>query len=87
MNNNNSFDDFLNVDYKSFSDFLFSFTGNEFAVIGSLIGYFIGQNLNIDEQNSLGSLFELIGQVLLTISAQNQVIQNKTTNQTGTQFQ
>lgn len=87
--NNKGLDDFLNVDYKSFSDFLFSFSGNEFAIVGSLIGYFLSQNLDIDEQNSLGNFFELIGQIMLTISAQNQVVQNDTNqqNKTGNPFQ
>ena len=80
MNENQGLNDFLNVDYQTFSDFLFSFTGNEFALVGSLIGYFIGQDLTADKQSSLGNFFELIGQVLLTISSQNQVILNKYNN-------
>jgi len=34
------------------------------------------QNLDIDEQNSIGNLLELIGQMMLSIAAQNQVKQN-----------
>lgn len=76
MDFNQSFEDFINVDYHSISHFLFELSGNEFGIIGSIIGYVLCQNLDIDEQNSIGNLFELIGQMMLSIASQNQVRQN-----------
>ena len=71
---------FINNDYKSLADFLFSFTGNEFAIISSIIGFVISQNLDIDEVNSLGNFFENIGQFMLAKAAQDQVISNRNNN-------
>ena len=67
-------------DYKSLSDFLFSFSGNEFAIMSSIIGFIISQNLNIDQVNSLGNFFEAVGQFMLCKAAQDQVLANKTNN-------
>ena len=74
---NDSMNQFINNDYKSLADYLFSFNGNEFAIIASIIGYVISQNLSIDEVNSLGNFFECVGQFMLSKSAQDQVIINK----------
>ena len=71
---------FKNNDYKSLADFLFSFSGNEFAIISSIIGFVISQNLDIDEVNSLGNFFENIGQFMLAKAAQDQVISNRNNN-------
>lgn len=71
---------FMNNDYKSLADFLFSFSGNEFAIISSIIGFVISQNLDIDEVNSLGNFFENIGQFMLAKAAQDQVISNRNNN-------
>lgn len=71
---------FLNNDYKGLADYLFSFNGNEFAIIASIIGYIISQNLSIDEVNSLGNFFECVGQFMLSKSAQDQVIVNRKRN-------
>ena len=77
---NDSMNQFINNDYKSLADFLFSFTGNEFAIISSIIGFIISQNLDIDEVNSLGNFFENIGQFMLAKAAQDQVISNRNNN-------
>ena len=74
---NDSMNQFINNDYKSLADFLFSFTGNEFAIISSIIGFVISQNLDIDEVNSLGNFFENIGQFMLAKASQDQVIYNR----------
>ena len=78
---NDSLNQFVNNDYKSLSDFLFSFTGNEFAIISSIVGFIISQNLEIDEVNSLGNFFESVGQFMLCKAAQDQVIANKNKRQ------
>lgn len=75
-----SMNQFLNNDYKGLADYLFSFNGNEFAIIASIIGYIISQNLSIDEVNSLGNFFECVGQFMLSKSAQDQVIVNRKRN-------
>ena len=56
---NDSMNQFMNNDYKSLSDYLFSFTGNEFAIISAIVGFVISQNLSIDEVNSLGNFLFL----------------------------
>lgn len=42
----------------------------EFTTLGVVIGYILSCNLTIDEQNSLGNWFELVGQIILTFNAQ-----------------
>lgn len=77
---NDSMNQFVNNDYASLSDYLFSFTGNEFAIISSIIGFIISQNLTIDQVNSLGNFFEAIGQFMLSKASQDQVILNRKNN-------
>lgn len=74
---NDSMNQFINNDYKSIADFLFSFTGNEFAIASSIIAFIISQNLDIDEVNSIGNFFEAVGQFMLCKAAQDQVLANK----------
>ncbi|MCI5745385.1 MAG: hypothetical protein MR270_03790 [Erysipelotrichaceae bacterium] len=74
---NDSMHQFINNDYKSLSDYLFSFTGNEFAIISSIIGFIISQDLSIDQVNSLGNFLESVGQFMLAKAAQDQVISNR----------
>ena len=71
---------FINNDYDSLADYLFSFTGNEFSIVSSIIAFVISQNLSIDQVNSLGNFFELLGQFMITKAAQDQVIQNRRQN-------
>jgi hypothetical protein len=71
---------FINNDYKSLADFLFSFSGNEFAIMSSVVAFLISQNLDIDEVNSLGNFFEAVGQFMLCKAAQDQVISNRNNN-------
>ena len=77
---NDSINQFINNDYKSLADFLFSFSGNEFAIFASIVGFIISQNLSIDEVNSLGNFFECVGQFMLSKAAQDQVIDNRRNN-------
>ncbi len=77
---NDSMNQFVNNDYKSLSDYLFSFNGNEFAILSSIIGFVISQNLTIDQVNSLGNFFESIGQFMLSKASQDQVIENRKNN-------
>lgn len=69
--NNKHFKNFINQDYKSFSNALFSLNAYEFTLIATAIGFAIGPTLSTNQQNSLGNFFQLIGQILLTLNAQN----------------
>lgn len=64
------FDNFVNYDFRAFSDWLFSLNPYEFSMIAVLMGVIISPTLTINQQNSLGNFLELLGQVILTINAQ-----------------
>lgn len=70
MNNNSSFENFINQDFTLFSKWLSSINSYEFALYGVLAAFLIAPTLNANEQNSLGNWLEEVGQILLTISAQ-----------------
>lgn len=65
------FEKFANQDFDGFSNWLFSLNAYEFTLIATLLGFIISPTLTINQQNSLGNFFELLGQVILTINAQN----------------
>ena len=54
---------------QSLIDELFALSPFEFTLFGNIIAYLIAAGLTNQQQNSLGNLFELIGQVILTIQA------------------
>ena len=64
--------DFNNV--KNYAAFLKKLSPNEITILGSLAGILLCQNLSAYEAQSLGNLFELIGQSLLTYSSQKQLL-------------
>ncbi len=66
-----AFNNFINQDFKSFSNGLFSLSAFEFSLVGAIIGFAVSQGLTTNQQNSLGNFFTLIGQVLMTENAQN----------------
>ncbi|MDD2208782.1 MAG: hypothetical protein PHU45_05510, partial [Bacilli bacterium] len=53
---------FINQDFDSFSNWLFSLNAYEFSLIASIIGFVISPALTINQQGSLGNFFELLGQ-------------------------
>ncbi len=55
---------------KSIIDEFFNLSPYEFTLVGNIVAYIIALSLTNAQQNSLGNLFELIAQVLLTIQAQ-----------------
>lgn len=69
--NNEAFKNFMNQDFKSFSNALFSLNAYEFTLLGTIIGFAISPTLTTNQQNSLGNFFDLVGQVLMTVNAQN----------------
>ncbi len=68
--------EFANLDYKTFSEWLFSLDALEFTLLATIIGYSISPTLTINQQNSLGNFFELVGQIILTFNAQNSTLKS-----------
>ena len=60
MENNNSF--------KEFTDWIFSLSGIDYTIAAVTIGVIMSKGLDVNEQNSVGSFFFLVGQVLITIT-------------------
>lgn len=60
--------------------FLSNINANEFTTTAFIVGILLCENLNANEQNAIGNWFELLGQVLETNSAQEQVIQSSSAN-------
>lgn len=67
MNNNSS------DKTKSIISIINSLSPFEFTFLASVVGYVLAFNLTPNEQNALGNWFELVGQTLLTFSAQGTV--------------
>ncbi len=68
---NNTYKEFCNQDYKSLSDLLFSLDPYTFTLLGTTLGFGIATTLTVNQQNSLGNFFSLIGQILQTLNAQD----------------
>lgn len=68
---------FMNQDFSSLADWIYSLNGYEFTLIATIISFLIAPSLSINQQNSLGNFFEQMGQTLLTIAAQNQTVKHK----------
>lgn len=54
----------------------FSLPPRQLALLSSLIGILLTDNLNPDQQNTLGNFIVNIGQVILTSAAQGQLLQD-----------
>lgn len=55
---------------NAFVNLLLSLNEYELTILGCAIGLLLAPTITVNQQNSLGNFFELIGQVLLTINAQ-----------------
>ena len=55
---------------NAFVNMLLSLNEYELTILGCAIGLILAPTITVNQQNSLGNFFELIGQVLLTINAQ-----------------
>lgn len=73
-NNYQSLNDFLDFDFKSFSSFLSSIPPLELGFISGIIGTIISAPLSSSELNTIGNFLEAIGQVMLTIQAQIELV-------------
>lgn len=56
--------------YNKLANLISNLTPFEFTTLGVIFGYFLSLSIPITELNSLGNWFELVGQILLTYSAQ-----------------
>ena len=74
IDNNSSFD------FSEFSEWLFSLSGVDFVIIGTVAAVLISRNLTLNQQNSIGNFFELVGEAILTYNAQEITRRNKFTN-------
>ena len=75
MDSQFDFSRFKNMSCNNFISYLLSLSPNELSILGSLLGLFLSQGIDPNMQNSLGNFFELVGQMLLTISSQNILLQ------------
>ncbi len=55
---------------------LLSLPPNQFALLSTIFGLLLLDDLNIDQKNALGNFIVNIGQTLLTAAAQEQSLQN-----------
>ena len=56
--------------FINFANLISSLSPIEFTTLGVITGYILTISLDVQAQNALGNWFELVGQVLLTASAQ-----------------
>lgn len=61
-------------------DLIFSLPPRSFTLVAILFGFILIDDLTAAEQNALGNFIILIGQVLETNSAQQQLVQNRSSN-------
>lgn len=61
---------------NTLSEAFFSLHPKQFTLISSLLGILLIDNLDLDQQNSLGNFIVNIGQAILTSAAQGQTLQS-----------
>lgn len=62
----------------------FDLPPTQFTVLSSLLGLLLAQNLDLNQQNSLGNFIESLGQTILAFAAQGQLLQSN--NQNGNDY-
>ena len=63
--------EFGEMSCNAFVDLLLSINQYELTILACGIGLLLAPTITVNQQNSLGNFFELIGQVLLTVNAQS----------------
>lgn len=63
-------------DFKEEASFLQSLDATEFAIFATIIAILMDNSLSTNEKNSVGNFFIQIGQTLITIAAQENLISN-----------
>lgn len=58
------------------ADSLTSMNPQAFTALATILGFTIANGLTINQQNSIGNFLELVGQVILTVSAQGSTLQS-----------
>jgi len=61
-------------------DFIFSLPPRSFTLLAILLGFILIDDLNADEQNALGNFIIMVGQVIETNSAQQQILEDIVSN-------
>ena len=69
-----------NYNFSEFADWLFSLSGTDFVIIGTIAAILISSNLTLNQQNSIGNFFDLVGEAILTFNAQEITRLSKYTN-------
>lgn len=69
-----------NYDFSEFADWLFSLSGTDFVIIGTIAALLISNRLTLNQQNSIGNFFDLVGEAILTFNAQEITRYERTTN-------
>ena len=57
------------------SDF-FNLPPEQFTIIASLFGVLLSEGLSMDQQNSLGNFLSTVGQTMMTVAAQQELLEN-----------
>ncbi len=60
---------------------IFSIPPEQFTVLATAIGFLLANDLDMNEQNSLGNFLMAIGQVLVTIASQKAIFESQQDNQ------
>ena len=63
-------------DFKEYASFLQSLDPTEYTIMSMIIAILVCSNLSINEKNSIGNFLIEIGQTLLTVAAQENLIAN-----------
>lgn len=67
---------FKDLSFSSLIDKLLSLSGEELSILACILGFALANGTTIQEQNSIGNFFELLGQFILTTAAQNYKLQS-----------
>jgi hypothetical protein len=61
---------------NSMASVFFSLPPNQYALLSALIAVLLAENLDLNQQNSLGNFIVNVGSTMLTIAAQGQLIES-----------
>lgn len=71
---------FSQKEIRNYAEFLYGLSGSELASLSFLVGLLLSQNINSKQINSLGNFFEAVGQTMLVIGSQEQLLENNKSN-------
>lgn len=69
--NDFDFSKFKDFSISSLKEKILSLKGEELSIVACILAFVLTSNTTINEQNSIGNFFELVGQFILTSAAQN----------------